>query len=388
MPVLKRNKTDYPGVYVVDGTSITMGKPEKIYYVRYRKDGKLIEEKAGRQFQDDMTPARASRLRARRIDGDEPSNEEKREAEKAEKMAEQSKWTIDRLWKEYLKGRKQGASLKTDQCRYDKYLKKPFGEKDPSEIIALDAERLKRRLLKKVSPQTTKHVLNLLTWIVNYGVRNNLCAPLPFSVRKPEVHNEKTEDLSPEQLKRLLAAIDKDPDIQAANLMRLALFTGMRRGDLFKLQWDDIDFNRGHILIRAPKGGPSQKIPLNDTARGILEGHPRSKSPYVFPGRWGDQRRDAKRAVNGIKTAAGLPSSFRPLHGLRHVYASMLASSGEVDMYHLQKLLTHKSPLMTQRYAHLRDEALKKASNVLNGIIEAATENEKEAESCDIPRCG
>ena len=41
--------------------------------------------------------------------------------------------------------------------------------------------------------------------------------------------------------------------------------------------------------------------------------------------------------------------------GLRHVYASMLASSGQVDMYTLQKLLTHKSPAMTQRYAHLRD---------------------------------
>ena len=53
------------------------------------------------------------------------------------------------------------------------------------------------------------------------------------------------------------------------------------------------------------------------------------------------------------------------LHGLRHVYASILASSGQVDMFHLQKLLNHQSPIMTQRYAHLRDEALKQASNVL-----------------------
>ena len=51
-----------------------------------------------------------------------------------------------------------------------------------------------------------------------------------------------------------------------------------------------------------------------------------------------------------------------PLHGLRHVFASTLASSGKVDMYTLQKLLTHKSPIMTQRYAHLRDDALKRAS--------------------------
>ncbi|HDL89769.1 MAG TPA: site-specific integrase, partial [Thermodesulforhabdus norvegica] len=53
-------------------------------------------------------------------------------------------------------------------------------------------------------------------------------------------------------------------------------------------------------------------------------------------------------------------------------YASMLASSGKVDMYTLQKLLTHKSPLMTQRYAHLRDETLKKASDLAGELVNQA----------------
>jgi hypothetical protein len=61
------------------------------------------------------------------------------------------------------------------------------------------------------------------------------------------------------------------------------------------------------------------------------------------------------------------------LHGLRHVYASMLASSGvQVDLYTLQKLLTHKSAGMTQRYAHLRDEALRRASDLAGDIITQA----------------
>ena len=74
--------------------------------------------------------------------------------------------------------------------------------------------------------------------------------------------------------------------------------------------------------------------------------------------------------IRAIADRADLPADFRPLHGLRHVYASMLASSGKVDMYTLQKLLTHKSPQMTQRYAHLRDETLKKASQVAVDVIE------------------
>jgi integrase len=62
----------------------------------------------------------------------------------------------------------------------------------------------------------------------------------------------------------------------------------------------------------------------------------------------------------------------------------MLASSGQVDMYTLQKLLTHKSPQMTQRYAHLRDEALRKASDLAGDLIaQALKEKDKVVTSAD-----
>jgi hypothetical protein len=65
---VERIKTNYPGVYYIMSKA-TDGRPEKIYYIFYRKGGKQIEEKAGRQFQNDMTPARAARIRAQRIEG-------------------------------------------------------------------------------------------------------------------------------------------------------------------------------------------------------------------------------------------------------------------------------------------------------------------------------
>jgi len=77
----------------------------------------------------------------------------------------------------------------------------------------------------------------------------------------------------------------------------------------------------------------------------------------------------------GVKDKAGLPEDFRPLHGLRHTFASSLASSGQVDLYTLQRLLTHKDPGMTARYAHLRDDALKQAS-VLAGRLMAQAQEE------------
>ena len=129
------------------------------------------------------------------------------------------------------------------------------------------------------------------------------------------------------------------------------------------------------IHIRDPKGGQDQKFPLIKEARELLLSHPRTESPFVFPGRQGRQRVDIAKQVNRIKQRAGLPKDFRALHGLRHFYASVLASSGQVDLYTLQKLLTHKSPTMTQRYAHLRDEALKKAANLAGAMLSRVIKN-------------
>jgi len=372
MPKQDRIKTKYAGVYFID----VDGKAgrERIYYIRYRYKGKLYEEKAGFQFADDMTAAKAAGIRADRSEGKESSNNARREKIKAIKLAEAGKMTLTRLWDEYEANKADSKAINTDKGRFDKYLKPEFGEKEPHNIIRLDVDRLRVRLLKKLKPQTVKHVLGLLKRIVHYGVARQLCQPLKFEVGPVKVDNQKTEDLNPEQLQKLLTAIDNSTDVEAKAIMRLALYTGMRRGEMFKLKWNDIDFQRGFIAIKNPKGGVSQKIPLNKQARQVLENYPKTEGKEnVFLRPDGEPFTAIGRRVNPIKKAAGIPDDFRALHGLRHTYASMLASSGQVDLYTIQKLLTHKSPVMTQRYAHLRDEALKSASTLAGQIIDAAT---------------
>jgi integrase len=367
MPRQRRVKTKYPGVYYIEGTGAD-GRQERIYYIFYRKDGRQVEEKAGRQVKDDMTPARAANLRSQRIHGDSPSNQERREA--ARQMAET--WTLDRLWEAYKVNRPGLRGLVTDENRYSLHLKPYLGGKEPKDLTPFDVDRLRLKMLKTHKPGTVKNVLELLRRLINFGVKKQLCPRAGFVVEMPKVNNQKTEDLNPDQLTALLEAIEQDPNAQAANFMKMVLFTGMRRGELFKLQWQDVDFGRGFIHIRQPKGGVDQKIPLNQAARALLESHPRTGSSYVFPGRGGNRRTDINKQVTRIKKSAGLPKDFRALHGLRHVYASMLASSGQVDLYTLQKLLTHKNPAMTQRYAHLRDEALRRASDLAGELLNQA----------------
>lgn len=369
MPKQERFQTKYPGVYFIMSTA-SDGRPEKIFYIQYRRGGKMVEEKAGRQFKDDMTPARAAGIRTDRVEGKQPSNRECRDNDRAAKLAEVSRWTVSKLWEQYKKTNPEVKGIAKDEDRYNCYIKTALGDREPSELVPLDVDRLRIRLQKTLSPATVRNALELLRRIINFGVKKQLCLGLSFAIQMPKVNNLKTEDLTPDELGRLLDAIDKDENYQVANIMRLALFTGMRKGELFKLQWSEVDFDRGFIHIRDPKGGPDQKIPLNDAARQILKSHPRTEdSSYVFPGADKGSRRNAHRVVNRIKKRADLPEDFRPLHGLRHVYASMMASSGEVDMLTLQKLLTHKSAQMTQRYAHLRDEALKRAAGVADSII-------------------
>ncbi|RLC25738.1 MAG: site-specific integrase [Deltaproteobacteria bacterium] len=366
---MKRIKTDKPGVFFRLGQRIGGSGKEKIYYVIFKKDGKFREEKVGRQYADQMSPARAAIVRSDYIEGRRLPAKEEREKRLAEKKAERNKPTISNLWKEYKVVNPHLKGMVTDQNRFQNHIEPLFGEKIPEEIQPLDIDRLRLKKLKDKAPATIRNSIELLRRIINFGIKRNRCIGLAFKLELPKVNNETTEDLTQSQLEQLLESIEKDENIDVGNMMLIALYTGMRRGEIFKLQWKYINLKTGFILLKDPKGGPDQKIPINDMAKDLLNSIIKSKSPYVFPGLNGRKRTDTGKAARRIRDNAGLPKDFRPMHGLRHAYASMLASSGKVDMYVLQKLMTHKSPKMTQRYAHLRDEALKDGAGQIDAIF-------------------
>lgn len=375
---MKRFKTEYPGIFYRNADRIGGRGQEKVFYVVFKKNNKTCEEKAGRQYQDDMTAARAARIRAGLIEGNRKSRPEMRAQEKAISEI----MTINKIWGKYKEHHSHLKGLAQDDCRFNLHLEPNLGHKQPSELVPLDVDRIRLKLSKTAKPATVRNTLELLRRILNYAAKKQLCAVPLFKIEMPDVNNKKTEDLNDEQRHKLLTILwngtyidttgtEKHLDIDACHAMLLALCTGMRKSEILKLSWDDIDFRRGFIYIRDPKGGEDITIPLSTAAVEILEHRPRKKDTfYVFPGRnKGDYRRDAAKHFRAIRNAAGLPKDFRPMHGLRHSFASHLASSGAVDLYTIQRLLTHKSPLMTQRYAHLRDETLRRASNLAGNVI-------------------
>jgi integrase len=362
---MKRHPTKYPGVFYRVAERIGGSGKERVYYIVFKRDGKTIEEKVGRQYAEAMTEAKAARIRAERIENKRPSRKEIREKRKA------VKWTLNALWEGYCEANPSNKWIVHENSKWKKYVKDGVGNREPSDLSPLDIDRLRLDLQKLGKLTTAVRVLELLRRTINFGVKRNIVEQPRFKITLPRLNNQTTEDLTQEELSRLIKALDDDEDQVCANLFRLALCTGMRRGELLRMTWDAVDFDRGFITIRDPKGGSDQIIPLNAVARSILEKHPRTgEGNWVFKGRRkGEHATEFRKSIDRIRKNAGLPKDFRPLHGLRHVYASMLASSGEVDMYTLQKLLTHKSPQMTQRYAHLRDDAMKRAADLAGKLI-------------------
>ena len=373
MATLKREKSKkYTGVYYRTDENYK----ERTYYIRYRLGGrgsKEVEEPVGKSTAG-MTEAKASAIRADRMRGKDLSNTARRKAEAEAKAADLSRWTLARIWEAYQTANPQHKGRATDISRFNHYLA-GIANKTIDELFTSDIDKIRLDATNAgKSPATIRNSFALLSAIINFGVEHGYCKhpdPAQLSIKKPKVDNQKTEVLTDEQLSRLIQALDAEEDQDAAAFIRLALVTGIRKGALMALRWDDCDFDRNIITLRgeAAKKGKTEHIPMTASARAVLESIQNHTSPFVFPGKDGKQRTDYRRIARRVKRVAGLPEDFRPLHGLRHNFASRLASSGEVDLYTLQKLLTHSSPQMTQRYAHLRDETLMKAASVADSML-------------------
>jgi integrase len=286
--------------------------------------------------------------------------------------------TLADVWEKYLpwaKGNKK--SWRDDQYYYHKHLELVFGDKPLDRISPFDIEKMMTTMKKSKSkrgtpyaPATIKHQVVLLTRLYSVAEKwglysgDNPCR----KVKKPKLNNQVTEFLSDEELNRLLDTLDQWHNKMTASFILFCLFTGLRRGELFKLQWEkDIDLERQTMTLRDPKGTIDQKLPLSDKAVNVLHSIPKEyDTPWVFYGKNGQQRTDFKGPWGRIKKAAGLPANFR-LHGLRHHFASSLVSNG-MDLFTVQKLLCHKDSKMTMRYAHLSDKAMRNAVKLSDSL--------------------
>jgi integrase len=176
----------------------------------------------------------------------------------------------------------------------------------------------------------------------------------------PKVSEGRTRYLSPTEFK---AALEAAPDWMRGP-MALAAFTGMRRGEILGLCWKDIDLANNRLYLLETKNGTLGVVPLNALAVQVLKSRPVGRpAELLFP-----EVDAAKLSVYTKRVFKSLGIEDASFHSLRHTAASWLVMEG-VDLYAVGRILRHKSPRMTQRYAHLSPEFMAATVNKLDGVF-------------------
>jgi integrase len=242
-----------------------------------------------------------------------------------------------------------------------------------ADVTFSDIDRLHRRIGRR-APYTANRCVALLSKMFSLAVRWQYRADNPCRgiERHPEAKRERY--LSADELARLGAALAKHKDKAAANIFRLLLVTGARRGEVQAARWADFDLETGTWVKPASvtKQAKLHRIPLNAPAQLLLAGLRKAAADdaeYLFPGSGsGGHRVELKADWAAVCKAAKLKAVR--IHDLRHSYASVLAGSGH-SLPIIGALLGHATAATTQRYAHLQDDPLRKASEVAGAIVTA-----------------
>lgn len=192
--------------------------------------------------------------------------------------------------------------------------------------------------------------------------------------------------LTHEESERLMAAATEPKAPHLVNFIRLALYTGCRRGELLGLEWLRVDLDQGLLYLQGDhtKSGKRRSIPLNDEAKLALTNQMAFRikhcpsSPWVFSHLDGRRIQDIKRSFGTACAKAGL-TDFR-IHDLRHTCAAWLVTSG-VRLEVVRDLLGHSTIAMTERYAHLAPERVREAVTLLSGKLSRSGHGHKVQEA-------
>lgn len=150
-------------------------------------------------------------------------------------------------------------------------------------------------------------------------------------------------------------------------MILLAINTGLRKGEIFMLQWHDVDFDRKLVTVRAAnaKSRKVRHVNLNQRAMAVLstwKNQQSTLSGWVFKNRNGNRYKDIKKAWSAVLKTAGI-TNFR-FHDLRHHFASQLVMRG-VPLNTVRELLGHADLGTTLRYAHLAQDHKAEAVELL-----------------------
>ena len=315
-------------------------------------------------------------------EGGDPAGERK-SAREAPRMSA----LFERFLTDHARPHKKPSSVKNDERLIANRLKPAFGRRKVSEMTRADVADLHKSLADM--PYEANRCLALLSKAFNLAEAWEWRADGTNPCRHIRKYAEQKRKrfLSPAELARLgevLRQAESDQSLivegrsvpilpSAVAAIRLLILTGARKGEILGLHWDWIDFEGRRINFPDSKTG-EKSMPLNAPALEVLANTPRiDGNPHVIVGgKRGRALVNLKDPWGAIRKAAGLDDVR--VHDLRHSFAAVGAGGG-ASLPIIGALLGHTQAATTQRYAHLADDPLRAASDVIGERIAAAMED-------------
>jgi integrase len=241
---------------------------------------------------------------------------------------------------------------------------RPQGEK-VRKIIGPDKKDTEAYLAKSkatTKPATVNREIALIKHMYSKAIEWGKCKENPtkkVKLLKGEV--KRVRFLMPDEIQTLLSKC-KD---YLKSIVIVAAHSGMRKGEILSLKWDQVNFEQGIITLHDTKNSERRDIPMDETVKTTLREMEKT-GPYVFSNGDGESLGDWRRAFEGAVRRSGIEDFH--FHDLRHTFASNLVMAG-VDLVTVKELMGHKDLTMTLRYAHLGPDHKARAINILDRVM-------------------
>jgi integrase len=288
---------------------------------------------------------------------------------------------IERFEAEHLPRKRPGTAADY-QRMIRNHIRPHFGKHvKVADVAHDDVQRLHDKITKAGHLHRANRVIAVLSKAFNLACRWDMRTDNPCKGIERNIEHHRRRYLSGDELVRLIKALAEHPDQQAANIIRLLLLTGARRGEVLSMRWADVDLSSGvwSKLPSSTKQKEHHQAPLSAPARQLLSEirdgqaskHPKKPlGEFVFPSLSDSGHLEGfKRSWRTMCKAAGI-TGLR-IHDLRHSYASQ-AISGGANLALVGALLGHSNPSTTARYAHLHHDPMREATERVGAIIAGA----------------
>ena len=270
--------------------------------------------------------------------------------------------TFEEFACEYLKHLKATRRWWKGEVSRMKSLVRHFGKMPLSEISTYDVEKYKEWRRKTLGGSGINREFALLKSMLNraseWGFAKLSQNPVSKVGYFPERQVERI--LTDDEARRLVRA--SGPSLRP--VVVTALNTGMRRGEILDLRWENVDFERRFIRVERSKNNRSRKVPMNSRLAAELSRLRANGTPFVFTQRAGERLKSIATAFETACRHSGV--GHVRFHDLRHTFATNLVMNG-VDLVTVKEILGHSDISMTVRYSHPSDERKMAAVEVIVG---------------------